>query len=144
MLGHEFPHILRNSTAKATGIFNNNPGFQQNLINEEPPTIHLKLLSTNEPFSLRTLLLPANIGRVSDSRTRPSARNGLFNSRFLSRHHAVIKWEGERVVVEDLGSCNGTFVNGVAVKSGENWPLAEGDILQFGSDDDNAESKCVF
>lgn len=42
--------------------------------------------------------------------------------------------------MEDLGSINGTFVNGVCLKSGEPWPLADGDLLQFGSEDEDANS----
>lgn len=112
-----------------------------------PEIITLKVLSANEPHPVRTLSLPANIGRVSDPRMRTSSRNGLFTSRFLSRHHALIRVEGRRVVIEDLGSCNGTFVNGVAVKAGEVWPIADGDLLQFGSEDDDANStwiRCVL
>lgn len=105
-----------------------------------PGKITLKLLSPGEEFLLRTLTLPASIGRASDVRVRASARNGLFASPYLSRHHAVIKVERGRVVVEDLGSSNGTFVNGVCVKAGEPWPLADGDLVQFGSEDDNANS----
>lgn len=105
-----------------------------------PEMITLKVLSANESHPVRTLLLPASIGRVSDPRMRASTRNGLFTSRFLSRHHALIRVEGRRVVIEDLGSCNGTFVNGVAVKAGEAWPIADGDLLQFGSEDDDANS----
>jgi hypothetical protein len=112
-----------------------------NFDSAETRVITLKILSANEAYPVRTLILPANIGRVADHRLRPSGRNGLLNSRFLSRHHAAIKVENRRVVVEDLGSCNGTFVNGVIVKAGESWPVADGDILQFGSEDDDANSK---
>jgi pSer/pThr/pTyr-binding forkhead associated (FHA) protein len=105
-----------------------------------PEGIALKILSANEPYPVRTLSLPASIGRVGDPRMRTSARNGLFTSRFLSRHHALRRGEGRRVVIEDLGSCNGTFVNGVAVRAGEAWPIADGDLLQFGSEDDDANS----
>ena len=32
-----------------------------------------------------------------------------------SRRHARISWQGDRYVIEDLGSTNGTFVNGVQI-----------------------------
>lgn len=44
--------------------------------------------------------------------------------------------------MEDLGSINGTFVNGVGLRSGEPWPLVDGDLVQFGSEDDDANSNC--
>jgi predicted component of type VI protein secretion system len=33
-----------------------------------------------------------------------------------SRRHAVVRWEGDRFAVVDLGSSNGTFLNGVRVE----------------------------
>jgi predicted component of type VI protein secretion system len=42
-----------------------------------------------------------------------SANNDLLlNAMFASRRHARVWQQGERVVVEDLSSANGTFVNG--------------------------------
>jgi pSer/pThr/pTyr-binding forkhead associated (FHA) protein len=50
----------------------------------------------------------------------------------VSREHAEVALAGDGWVVRDLGSTNGTFVNGAAVgRAGQ--PLREGDILQCGS-----------
>ncbi|MBI5070983.1 MAG: DUF4388 domain-containing protein [Deltaproteobacteria bacterium] len=46
-----------------------------------------------------------------------------------SRRHARIAWEGEVPVVEDLGSTNGTFVNGERVKRRR---LQDGDRILIG------------
>jgi len=46
-----------------------------------------------------------------------------------SRRHARITWEGEAPVLEDLGSTNGTFVNGERVKRRR---LQDGDRLLIG------------
>jgi pSer/pThr/pTyr-binding forkhead associated (FHA) protein len=48
----------------------------------------------------------------------------------VSRHHAVLYFEKDRAVVEDLGSHNGTFVNQKPVKRAL---LADGDVLRIGS-----------
>lgn len=48
----------------------------------------------------------------------------------VSRRHAVIRWVKDRVVVEDLGSRNGTFVNGRPVTLAA---LCSGDLVSFGS-----------
>jgi uncharacterized RDD family membrane protein YckC len=48
----------------------------------------------------------------------------------VSRHHAAVGVDGERVTVRDLGSSNGTFVNGRRLR-GE-AELAAGDRLRFG------------
>jgi len=47
----------------------------------------------------------------------------------VSRHHAVIRVTDERIEVEDLGSTNGTSINGVRVTRGR---LGHNDWVQFG------------
>ena len=48
----------------------------------------------------------------------------------ISRRHARLVTEGDTVVVEDMGSTNGTFVNGHPV---DKCPLADGDKIQIGT-----------
>jgi two-component system, cell cycle response regulator len=48
----------------------------------------------------------------------------------ISRRHASLKLEGERVVISDLGSTNGTFVNGEKIGV---HALRDGDKIQVGS-----------
>ncbi|MGD2207495.1 MAG: FHA domain-containing protein [Anaerolineae bacterium] len=52
----------------------------------------------------------------------------VVDDRWVSRHHAQIRREGEQYVVEDRGSKNGTFVNGQRIA--EPTVLADGDVLQ--------------
>jgi hypothetical protein len=47
----------------------------------------------------------------------------------ISRRHAMLARDGERVIVTDLGSTNGTFVNGRWISQVEVVP---GDLLQLG------------
>lgn len=49
--------------------------------------------------------------------------------RQVSRQHALLRVEGERVRVEDLGSTNGTYVNGVRIRKSR---LGQNDWIQFG------------
>lgn len=49
----------------------------------------------------------------------------------VSRRHAEIEKAGSRVVVRDLGSTNGTYVNGLKVQ-GEH-EVRRGDVVQFGA-----------
>jgi len=47
----------------------------------------------------------------------------------VSRRHALIRHEGSGATVTDLGSGNGTFVNGLSVSSAE---VTHGDVVSFG------------
>src|SRR5690606_17179963 len=59
----------------------------------------------------------------------------------VSSRHAELRIVGERYVLVDLGSTNGTFVNGEAV-DGER-ALRDGDVITFGSDGPQCEFRIV-
>jgi hypothetical protein len=63
-----------------------------------------------------------NIGRAPDNHL-------VLSDPAVSRYHAVIRWSGDNLLVEDLGSSNGVFVNGEAVKAAR---LYEGDVVVVG------------
>lgn len=48
----------------------------------------------------------------------------------ISRHHAEIRVTGPDVVIKDLGSTNGTYVNGTLVAE---QPLRDGNVITIGS-----------
>jgi len=48
----------------------------------------------------------------------------------VSRKHARISWQGGKLTIEDLGSTNGTFVNGEKVKQAR---IKEGDRILIGT-----------
>ncbi len=62
------------------------------------------------------------IGRSSDC-------DIAISDRFLSRHHARLFRRGEEWLIEDLGSRNGTLVNGAAID--EPRPVAVGDEIRL-------------
>ena len=51
-------------------------------------------------------------------------------SKDISRYHCSLDLEGERVFIEDMGSGNGTFVNGREIT--ERYQLIKGDRLKLG------------
>ena len=58
----------------------------------------------------------------------------LDTQRSLSRRHAKIVNEGGLMFLrEEVGTTNGTFVNGERISTGQARPLAVGDTLRFGS-----------
>ncbi|GAA5046654.1 FhaA domain-containing protein [Nocardia callitridis] len=47
----------------------------------------------------------------------------------VSRRHIEVRWDGQTAMLSDLGSTNGTLVNGSPV---QDWQLADGDIIRAG------------
>jgi len=84
-----------------------------------------KLVVAKGKTSVKEIPLNADqtiIGRRSDCSLR-------IPSPLVSRQHCALKLQGERLLVKDLGSSNGTFVNGAKVKQRE---LQSGDTLGVG------------
>lgn len=54
----------------------------------------------------------------------------FLNDRTVSRRHAHLSLQGGRACIEDLGSLNGTWVDGAIVSQGE---LHNGSSLQIGT-----------
>jgi hypothetical protein len=55
----------------------------------------------------------------------------LVNDMGVSRTHAQIVRQGDQTLIEDLGSTNGTYVNGVRISAPT--PIKPGDTLQLGA-----------
>ncbi|KAI9223241.1 hypothetical protein BC828DRAFT_376437 [Blastocladiella britannica] len=99
---------------------------------EDPEGKHSKKLDLFERIKL---------GRTTSNKTAPAASNGFFESKVLSRTHADVWAEDGRVFIRDLGSSNGTFVNGerLSEENQQSVPheLHTGDRIDFGVDINN-------
>ena len=90
----------------------------------QPPSVELTVRQGPQPgqnFSLKkpTITIGREVGNdvvISDSQ--------------VSRRHASLTWDGSHFIIQDLGSANGTFVNGVRL-SGPHT-LEDGDLLGVG------------
>ena len=60
---------------------------------------------------------------------RDASNDIVISGGSISRNHAEIRVDGEFLLIRDVGSSNGTFINGKRVRSGE---LEDGDSLAFG------------
>lgn len=60
---------------------------------------------------------------------RHSQNDLVLDSRFISRHHALLVGRADGIYAVDLRSTNGTFVNGNGV---QRYALKDGDVLQIG------------
>ena len=69
------------------------------------------------------------IGRAREASLR------IDNPR-ASEQHASLRWSGEGWELRDLGSSNGSFINGKRLEPGLAQALHEGDRLAFGDKDD--------
>lgn len=126
--------------------FDNSPHTFDNWKAQEPARLEnqliLKVISGDLPNSVRTVQLPVIIGRpTSSAGTVVSSANGLFANSMISRKHASIFMENSQVFVTDLGSSNGTYLNGILMKSHVPYRLNDGDLLQFGLDDEEAAKR---
>jgi len=52
----------------------------------------------------------------------------------VSRFHAELRCGPAGPVLVDVGSVNGTWVNGQALVRGQDHPLTAGDVVQLGQD----------
>ena len=58
----------------------------------------------------------------------------ITGNRKVSRAHAVITRDKEKYFLEDLGSTNGTSVNGKKLRVGERMQLADGDSIMLANE----------
>ncbi len=65
------------------------------------------------------------VGRGADAHIR-------LRDKAVSERHAVLRITDDGVFVEDLGSSNGTLVNGVDIAPDTIIPLSSGDKVAFG------------
>jgi len=72
---------------------------------------------------------------------RQDAKRGIFVEidlkpfdlgKSISRRHAKIECKGEKYSLVDLGSVNGTSVNGSRLPANEPYSLKNGDLIEFG------------
>ena len=49
-----------------------------------------------------------------------------------SRRHTRVTWQAGQFVIEDLGSTNGTFVNGKKISANKLVPVQKGTSVRFG------------
>lgn len=139
------------SQQMTNGIAQSN-GSIRNQQQADPPAI-LHLLPINGTFDRKTITVPyypdvLRIGRQTNQKTVPTALNGYFDSKVLSRQHAEVYADRQgRIFIKDVKSSNGTFVNGMRLsqenKESEPRELREQDVLELGIDIVSEDQKTV-
>lgn len=86
------------------------------------------------PGNIKFQLYPKNtIGRSNQAVDQDIDLSPLDLNSVVSRNHAAINFRGGQYWIRDVGSKNGTFINGRQVFSQE-VPLRPNDVLYFGSE----------
>jgi pSer/pThr/pTyr-binding forkhead associated (FHA) protein len=77
--------------------------------------------------------LPVRIGRRDPSQSHyPELDLADYDRGHASRRHAVVERRGSQYVLTDVGSVNGTLLNGRRVPSHRPQPLKAGDHVRIG------------
>jgi hypothetical protein len=107
----------------------------EQMLFEDNMTLRLDVVESGQPIALDVVgdLIVGRADNVTDYMPEIDlSPHGAYRYG-LSRRHALIRRHEGTLLVKDLSSRNGTFVNGEQVKAGETHPLKDGDELRFGN-----------
>jgi hypothetical protein len=92
-------------------------------------------VQTNTTIELPLNLSVIHIGKPNDRIPPDVDVSGFPSSEIVSRIHADIRVEADAYYIEDIGSSNGTYINNVALPSGNRHRLRVGDRIALGKGD---------
>ncbi|KAJ6460869.1 SMAD/FHA domain-containing protein, partial [Mycena vulgaris] len=114
------------------------------MLSTSPAFPALYLYPLNDSFfipkqiALSTSGRRVQLGRKTRKSLPLDERHVYFDSSVVSRRHAEVWQEGNKIFVRDTHSANGTFVNGrrLSAEGRDSYPyeLKTNDILEFGTD----------
>lgn len=108
--------------------------IQSEMLPQSTAWISLNMLESGQilPVSERTEF---TLGRISENQPiMPDIDLSPFKAfdNGVSRLHAVIRYNAGNVIIMDLGSSNGTYINGTRIVPNVEQPLRHGDIIALG------------
>lgn len=95
-------------------------------------TIELVHLQTQIAFVLPSERALTRIGKHHNQQSVDIDLSGLPDADIVSRLHVQIYCDGTNYFIEDLGSSNGSFLNGKRLQPGQSYPLSLSDRLDLG------------
>jgi hypothetical protein len=95
----------------------------------------LRQVQTSTIIEIPRQLSVVRIGKPNDQTPPDIDVSGFPDSEVVSRVHANIRVEGDVYYVEDVGSSNGTYINGLPLVAGNRHRLRPGDRIALGKGD---------
>lgn len=95
----------------------------------------LRHVQTNTPIEIPRQLSVVRIGKPNEHTPPDIDVSGFPNSEIVSRAHANLRAEGDTYYLEDVGSSNGTYINGLPLPTGNRHRLRPGDRIALGKGD---------
>lgn len=130
---------LHESTAHTTLTVNPFDSYAQSremnvLVTGRGTTLRIETLSGVRPIPIkrgvRAIIGRSDLSNEFQADLDLTVFGGMENG--VSRQHAVIDCTDDTPVLIDLGSRNGTFLNGLALKPHQIYALRDGDEVRFG------------
>lgn len=103
-------------------------------------TLELLHVQTQTVFELPDKITLVSIGKLSDEQAPDIDLSDLPDSDIISRRHAQLYIQKEKYFLEDLGSANGTYLNGQP-RPHTHYPLNLGDRIEVGK---NGKISLIF
>ncbi|XHX77796.1 MAG: FHA domain-containing protein [Stenomitos frigidus ULC029] len=123
------------SSAQATPVEASTPAAYGSTTQLQQQTARLLHLQTSASLELPQSLAVVHIGKPNERIPPDIDVSGFPDSEIVSRIHADIRIEGDAYYVEDVGSCNGTYINNVPLPMGNRHRLRPGDRISLGKGD---------
>jgi hypothetical protein len=95
----------------------------------------LRQVQTNTTIEIPRQLSLVRIGKPNDQMPPDIDVSGFPDSEVVSRVHANLRVEGDTYYIEDVGSSNGTYINGLPLAVGNRHRLRPGDRIALGKGD---------
>ena len=95
----------------------------------------LRQVQTGTAIEIPRGLSVVRIGKPNDHTPPDIDVSGFPDSEVVSRTHANLRVEGDTYYLEDVGSSNGTYINGLPLPVGNRHRLRPGDRIALGKGD---------
>ena len=98
--------------------------FEENISKQETSYSYPQIINTTTGEVYEITNSHFDIGKANDMEC-------TLQEHYISRRHALITTEKNTYYISDLGSTNGTFLNGCRLQRGERQKLSDGDIIKL-------------